>query len=263
LSGAADAAGVQEGHLRQAVDRLTAELAEAHASAQASEFAWQRKLEAAAAEARAKLMEERSESEDALQQAAIDLAEAQAQMESMKVDLALGSGGSLSPGEVDGDAYDELRSTMEELATMQAEQEEQLHAGAEERDFLRGRVAQLEADLQLALEAAGADVAEGTPAWAGFYFARDDLINLRAFVRWHNGGEMEQTPEQQLEDWRKAEATVLALQAEGASDEDLFRIFRAEAAPFLAMGDTRPFNPDALRLIARMVDPHAAGRALM
>ena len=47
----------------------------------------------------------------------------------------------------------------------------------------------------------------------------------------------------------------------GANEDALFRLFRAEAAPYLMAGELRPFNEDALRLIARMVDARAASRA--
>ena len=44
----------------------------------------------------------------------------------------------------------------------------------------------------------------------------------------------------------------------GATDDELFRLFRAESAPYLMEGEMRCFNADALKLIARLVDARAA-----
>jgi hypothetical protein len=227
---------------------------------EASTADWTRALEAVRADAESqlesRLEEARAEAEDALAAAEVELAEAQTSVAALKMDLML------SPESVDGDAYDVLRATMEELGDMQASQSADLLAAQEERQELLERIAQLESDLGLALEAVGADAGEGSPQWAGFFFERADLINLRAFVRWHNAGEQEQTPERQLDDWQVAERSVRALEEAGAADEELFRTFRAEAAPFLAKGDMRPFNADALQLVARIVDAAAAASVL-
>jgi hypothetical protein len=155
--------------------------------------------------------------------------------------------------------YDALRAAMEELSAAAETRDADLARSRAEAAALRAELALAERDLATAAEAAGLDAAAGTPGWAGFHFVREDLVNLRAFTLWARNGEPEQTKEAQRADWKNAEASVTAEETQrGASDDDLFRLFRAEAAPYLMVGDTRPFNADALRLIARMVDAAAA-----
>jgi len=46
---------------------------------------------------------------------------------------------------------------------------------------------------------------------------------------------------------------VLALESAGASTADLVRLFRQTAAPYMSVGDTRPFTADALALLSLVI----------
>jgi hypothetical protein len=157
------------------------------------------------------------------------------------------------------DMYDALRASMEELAAAADLREAELSRARAEAAALRAELELAEADLRAAEEITGpASGTSGERLWAGFHFVREDLINLRAFTLWRSNGEPQQSEEAQMKDWRRAEKSVLAEIAQGATDDELFRLFRAEAAPYLMEGEMRCFNADALKLIARLVDARAA-----
>jgi hypothetical protein len=249
-----------------AAEAADARVREADEAASASAVDFSARIAAAAAAAAAateaaaeeRLAEAEARAERELLQAVA--AERAIAAERMAAALARRESGGLVDDADSADIYDELRQSMEELAAAADLREAELTRARAEAAALRAELELAESDLQNAEEASGmtANNGDASRQWAGFHFIRDDLINLRAFTLWRRSGAPQQTPEDEMKDWKRAERSVLADVADGATDEDLFRLFRSEAAPYLMEGELRCFNGDALKLIARLVDARAA-----